>query len=139
MSLLEKIKSDSLTARKARNIVLSGVLTTLYSEASMVGKNDGNRSSTDEEVVKVVKKFLKNASETMNHIKNADSIAYNDLHDECMVYQSYLPKQLTSEELAEKINSLLSSGNNIGQIMKNLKENYAGRYDAKLASQIAKG
>jgi len=44
--LINKIKSDSLEARKARQTDTATLLTTLYSEASMIGKNLGNREST---------------------------------------------------------------------------------------------
>ena len=49
--LINQIKSDALEARKARQTNTATLLTTLYSEASMVGKNDGNRESTDAEVL----------------------------------------------------------------------------------------
>ena len=62
--LIEKIKEDSLRARKDRNTWKANLLTTLYAEASMIGKNKGNRVSTDEETTAVITKFLKNAQET---------------------------------------------------------------------------
>ena len=58
MSMLEQIKGAMFSARKARtDKVLSDLLTTLYSEAAMVGKTKRNGESTDEEVLAVVKKF----------------------------------------------------------------------------------
>ena len=68
MTLLAKLKADSLQARKDGNKVAANLLVTLVSEATMVGKNAGNRDSTDEEVQRVVKKFLDNTIETRNHI-----------------------------------------------------------------------
>ena len=52
--LINQIKSDALIARKARKIDTATLLTTLYSEASMIGKNLGNRESTDQEVLQVI-------------------------------------------------------------------------------------
>ena len=64
--LIEKIKHDQLVARKNRSTVESTLLTTLIGEADMVGKNNGNRDPFDEEVISVVKKFLKGVNETID-------------------------------------------------------------------------
>lgn len=133
--LIDKIKADSLVARKERNTLLSNLLTTLYSEAAMVGKNDGNRETTDVEVVAVVKKFIKNAVEVLKVRNDADTVY------EVRVLESYLPKQLTEEQLVKYISDykFFTPNANVGQIMKYLKEDFSGQYDAKLASQLAKG
>jgi len=64
--LINKIKSDALEARKARKTNTATLLTTLYFEASMVGKNLENRESTDQEVLQVIEKFIKGANEVKN-------------------------------------------------------------------------
>jgi len=62
MSLLQDIKNASLEARKIKS-ELSSFLVTLYAEAAKIGKDSGNRESTDEEVIKILKKFKSNAEE----------------------------------------------------------------------------
>ena len=52
------------------------------------------------------------------------------------VMNEFLPKMLTEDELKEVIKA--SGLNNIGQIMKYLKENYNGLYDGKIASKLIK-
>ncbi|MDR3502995.1 MAG: GatB/YqeY domain-containing protein [Legionella sp.] len=132
MTLLERIKADSVFARKARNPISSALLTTLYSEASMVGKNNGNRLSTDEEVVAVVKKFIKNTEEIL-------SIRPSKVANiEIGILKEYVPTQLTESELRSIIQIVKDDGGNISAVMKYLKQDYAGRYDSKLASQLAK-
>jgi hypothetical protein len=59
MSLIQTIKADQVQARKARSASAS-ILTTLIGEAEMIGKNAGDRESTDEEVIAIIKKFIKN-------------------------------------------------------------------------------
>ena len=49
MSILNTIKNDNVTARKSRDIITSSLLSTLYAEAVNVGKNDGNRETSDKE------------------------------------------------------------------------------------------
>ena len=133
MSLIETIKNDSLNARKARNALKSNLLTTLYSEAGIIGKNNGNRESTDEEVIGVVKKFIKN-TEILLGLHDSE-----ETKTELTYLKEYLPKQLSNYELKNIISGLIDSGNNIGQVMKHLKENYSGLYDGKVASQLVKG
>lgn len=60
---------------------------------------------------------------------------------EIEILSAYKPSQLTDGELQETISNFRAAnpGANIGQIMAHLKANYAGRYDGKRASELAKG
>lgn len=136
MTLLGQIKDDLLKARKAQDRIDVQVLTTLYSEAAMKGKNAGNRESTDEEVISTVKKFIKNAKEMLEHIEDLDDrIKYEDEID---TYENYLPTQLKKGELKRIILQMKEDGDNIGSLMKKLKAKFDGQYDGKEASQIIK-
>ena len=67
MSLLEQIKADQLNARKAKDTVVTNLLTTLIAEASKVSDEDfkkGNTQITDAKVQSTIRKFVKNAEET---------------------------------------------------------------------------
>jgi len=139
MSLLQKIKDDQLVARKEKRVADTALLTTLIGEASMVGKDDGNRESTDAEVMAVIRKFIKNLDEVIS-ITNTESIAYGKAMDEKKFLLSYLPKQLTEYDLTSIVNEHISmtTNTNVGSVMKFLKEFYGGKYDGKLASQVVK-
>jgi hypothetical protein len=147
MSLLQTIKQDQLSARKARDSDTTRILTTLIGEAEMVGKNAGSRESTDEEVRAVVKKFIKNNQELIaagsksdieaNAARNAIAIQEN------VILQGYLPAQLSEDQLNSLIGTLLEKAikpTNQGVIMKGLKEVVAGQYDydGALASKLVK-
>lgn len=129
--LLKKIKADQLAARIAKNSIKTALLTTLIGDAEMVGKN-ASRDTTDDEVVAVIKKFLKNNLEFQKHVTN------DDLTTEQKILESYLPKQLTTDELIEIITN--NFGDELkskkGAIMKFLKENYAGLYDGSVAAKV---
>lgn len=173
--LIEKIKADSIEARKAKETVKANLLVTLLAEVTKVGKDKGNRATTDEEAIAVIKKFLKGVEETLQALDaNLNSVAKNYFavvenaatknlpaeeamagispaanaltvvkdninvaNAEIDILHSYLPKQLTKEELEAIIKNLNTK--NVGEIMKHLKDNYSGVYDGKLASEIAKG
>jgi uncharacterized protein YqeY len=131
MTLMEQIKTAQVTARKT-GAQEASLLTTLLGEAAMVGKN-ANRETTDQEVVAVVKKFVKNIDETITALtsRNQDASAFLM---ERGVLEQYLPLQLT--ELA--LQHIAKGQESMPAFMKFLKENHAGQYDGKLASTVAK-
>ena len=132
MKLLEKIKQDQLQSRKDRTEGKTSLLTTLYSESAMVGKNQ-NRETTDSEVISVIKKFMKNNEEFRKSIdKNEDT--YFRLQLEYSILESYLPKQLTEQEIKDIVHH--QDHETLGDCMKHFKENYSGLYDAKLVKDI---
>jgi len=142
MSLLSQIKKDQLQARKNSKTVEATLLTTLIGEAAMIGKNDGNRETTDEEVVAVIKKFVKNNTELMGYAV-AESVAYMNARDENDFLSQYLPSQMTEDEIRAAVQKRIVTLDEIspklmGSVMKWLKDNYAGQYDGGLASKVVK-
>ena len=143
MSLLITIKNAQLTARKARQSVATSLLTTLYSEAAMVGK-DAGRESTDMEVIATLKKFAKNNAENRGHAGDRrDSDWLDVLCEEQEIIESFLPKQLSDVELTDIMRTIISENGiagpkGMGILMKLLKEQYDGLYDGKQAATISK-
>jgi uncharacterized protein YqeY len=107
-------------------------MTTLLGESAIVGKN-ANRETTDQEVVAVVKKFIKNIDETIEALasRNQTTTSFVAERD---VLEKFLPRQLSEGSLRE----IALHHENMPQFMKHLKDNYAGQYDGKLASTVAK-
>lgn len=142
MSLLEKIKQASVEARKQRDKAAS-FLVTLYSEAAMIGKNAGNRETLDEEVIKVVKKFIKNLDETIEALKTRGDAAAEQIAkalEEKAILEQYLPKMLTEAEIETLIDHALLAGyDNVGKVLGFIKTKVdAAAVDMKFASQVIK-
>lgn len=146
MSLLKSIQERQLQARKQRNgeddAVRIALLTTLLGEAGAVGKNAGNRESTDAEVVAVVKKFCKNIDETLAAV-GADSPKASSLRLERSVLEEFLPKQMAEPELQAVLQGLAvelgaAGPKDMGRLMKELKARYDGQYDGSSASALCK-
>jgi uncharacterized protein YqeY len=137
--ILEKIKADNLTARKAKDKFTSSVLTTLIGEISIVGKNDGNRETTDEECIAKITKFKKGVAETVKVLHSSQGNWPDEYDKELALYEKYLPTLMTEVELQEVIKGIVAKTlkPNIGSVMKELKENYK-HYDGKMASTILK-
>ena len=133
MLLIEKIKSNQISARKARDAFTTTVLTTLLGEAEKIGKDAGNRKTTDEEVVAVVKKFMKNYDE---FLKVADEETKRKIEAEKKILSEYLPAQMSEQQIAEIISAL--NLKDLGSIMKHFNSNFKGQFDGKLVSTVAK-
>lgn len=136
MTLLDKIRADQLQARKENNKTKATVLTTLIGEAAMIGKNAGNRDTTDDETAKVIVKFVKGIVETQNLTRGVNKDKFNELEVEKQILEAYLPKQLTVDELKEIILTNFTEKPNVGAVMAYLKANYNGLYDGKIASGL---
>jgi hypothetical protein len=146
MSLLKKIKADLLTARKNRATFQATALTTLVGEAEMIGKNDGNRETTDDEVLRVIEKFTKNLVASMK-LYEKGSAAFDAALNEHRLLSAYLPDQLTHADLVKLIDSCVdllgvmkedNPQKHMGKVMAELKKDYQGRYDAGEASRLVR-
>ena len=139
--LLDTLKNDALAARKARDAVRSALLTTLVAEAAKVGKDDGNRASTEAEVVAVVKKFIKNTEETLRAVQGKPAEA--QARSELAILKAYLPKQATEEDVRAKVAELVGglsdrSPKQMGIVMAGLNAAFEGNFDKAVASRIVK-
>ena len=128
----------------------------------------GQVEITDEKVIVTIKKFLKGAEETkarldaeftrvMGHgpddgktrTLSEEGRAFMEgivpkmrtTEREIAILNGFLPQQMDEFQLREAIDAFKAANPdaNMGGIMAHLKANYAGLYDGKLASQIAKG
>ena len=137
-ALLEKIRADQVAARKARDTFKATVLTTLLGEASPSGKE----SVTDEQVTKVVQKFLKNLREVIGFTNDIEVQA--KMQSEIFILEQYQPKQLSEQELRSFISTTIAELSDIegprktGMVMKELTAKYKGQFDGKTASAIVK-
>lgn len=129
--LLDDLKRDSLAARKDGRSLVSRLLITVIGEIETQTKRDG-KEATDQLVIATCKKFVANNLETIGLTKKHES----GLLSENQILENYLPQQLTETELRVIIRDL--GAENIGAVMGHLKSNYAGRYDGKSASGIAR-
>lgn len=140
--LIQRLFADMIAARKGNDPVAKSLLVTLYSEAAMVGKNKRNGDTTDDEVVSVIKKFASNVDETIRHLEEISRDSEQQRR-ELDILNSYLPKQMSEGELVQAIRDIVevlgvSGPKAMGAVMAELKKQYSGQYDGKIASNIVK-
>lgn len=138
MTLLQQLKADALTSRKARDTARATALTTLIGELETSAKNTGHEP-TDTEVIAAIKKTLKNINETMKAVTATGGNVTLAMAAEEVLFESYLPKQLNEAELRSVVGAIIVTGaKTMGDIMKALKAQHDGQYDGKLASTVIK-
>lgn len=142
MTILHRIKQAQLQARKDRNTASAASLTTLIGEAEAVGKTDGNRETTDAEVVALIKKFIKNVDAVIAAVQqaNGDTSQYVTERE---LYNSFLPKQMSEDELRTTISGIIAelgatTAKSMGAVMSTLKSRHEGTYPGDAASKIVK-
>jgi uncharacterized protein YqeY len=130
--IINRLRSELFRARKEKNATERDFLTTLLSAVVAVGKDRGNRETTQQEAEAIVKKFLKTNKEFQEILPEDKQEMRLKLKQEEEWLLSYLPRQLSEEKLSEIIKPLLEQSK--GEIMKHLKLHYGNSFDAKATS-----
>lgn len=135
--LIDEIKAANIQAMKDRDqtsrAVLSIVLTK-YKLQEVELKSQGKEIG-DKELLSIIQKVLKELEDEkagylkVNNLERADNIS-----KQMEVISSYLPKQLSEEEIRKIINSL--EDKSVPNVMKHFKMNYAGQVDMSLVNSV---
>ena len=138
MTLKEKINKDYIEAFKAKNTVAKNLLSVIKGEIQTIEKNTGVENLSDEDVTKILNKSVKSLKETIKSLAPIDENGEGIVQAvaELAIVESYLPTQLSVEEIQSKIDALVASGvKNIGMIM---KEFNSLPVDKKVVSELVK-
>jgi len=141
MSKLKEIKEQQLEARKLKLHIRATLLTTLIGEAEMVGKNAGNRETTDAEVLAVIRKFEKNLRENMRIYKERNLIEkMNEALVELLILEGLLPTKIDPAKIASDIRAMNVplEMKSLGAINKALKVAYGERFDGAQVTEVFK-
>ena len=143
MSLSEQIMSDMKEAMKARNKVRLNTVRMIKS-ALMNEKIKAGHDLTAEEELTVLSREKKQREESIEEFTKANR---KDLADETKqeltIVESYLPKQMTQEELNQAVSSAIAEVNaqgksDFGKVMKVLMPKIKGKADGKAASDVVR-
>jgi uncharacterized protein YqeY len=136
MTVIEKLKKESIRLRKDRSPVAASIQFAL-SEIEKIGKNAGNRATTDDEAIRVIQKIVATINENLTH---ADTGRKVHLNYEKTVLESVLPQMATEDEvvdfLQETFGGKLAEIPKKGDIMRALREEFGALVDMKRAGTI---
>lgn len=135
MSVIEKLKTESMNLRKTRNPVAPSILFAL-SEIEKVGKNNGNRDTTEDEAIKVIQKLIATIDENLKvTTDDGRKIAFNF---EKNILSGVLPQMASDDEVRELLKDILGdeTPKNKGVAMKVIRDQYGAKVDMKRAGEI---
>lgn len=145
--LITTIRADALAQRKLSIKKEPGgehaaLLGTLSAEAALIGKNDGGREPTDDEVIGVIRKFVKSIDSNIA-VARTDEERNRFIVDK-RALETYLPQMLEGGHLGDAIKQaandlgLAVEMRNTKLIVNALTEKYPGQIDAGSVARYIK-
>jgi uncharacterized protein len=143
MSLKEQINNDIKTAMKEKNAPLRDALRLLTSAMKQI-EVDERKELSDEDIIKIIQKQVKQRNDAMAQYRDAGR---EDLYEqeaaEAAIFETYLPKQLSDEELESAIKAIIAevgatSMKEIGRVMGTASKTLGATADGKRINECAK-
>jgi uncharacterized protein len=143
MTLKAQISEDMKTAMRAKDSTRLGTIRLL--QAAMKQREVDERIElTDADVIGVIEKMLKQRRDSITAYESANRADLADIEKaEVVVLQTYLPKQLTDEEVAALLEQAVAdtgaeSMKDMGKVMAAIKPLVAGKADMGKISGLIK-
>lgn len=133
------LRKEKMQALKEKDTLKNSVITMLLSGLTYKKKELGHEP-TENDCYDVISKELKQTKEAYDLAKERPEVA-EELAKKIAILEAYMPKQLSIEEVKEKINAQLLTANieltakNKGVIMKTVMAELKGQADGKVISQ----
>ncbi|MDO4598082.1 MAG: GatB/YqeY domain-containing protein [Ligilactobacillus agilis] len=143
MSLLESLQKDMVAAMKAKDKVKLSTVRMLKAAVTNEQINVGHDLTSDEEV-SVLSRELKQRKDSLEEFKAAGrDQAVADLEAEIAVVESYLPEQLSVDEVKAVVEETIkavgaTSKADFGKVMGVLMPKLKGKADGKLVNATVK-
>ncbi|MEW5832244.1 MAG: GatB/YqeY domain-containing protein [Campylobacterota bacterium] len=143
MSLKEQINNDIKTAMKEKDNARRDALRLLSSALKQI-EVDERKELSDDDVIKIIQKQVKQRNEAMSQYREAGR---EDLYEkeaaEAAIFETYLPKQLSDEELETALRSIIAevgaaSMKEIGKVMGAASKTLGAQADGKRINECAK-
>ena len=137
----EKLRNELTAAMKSgdklRTMVLRGVLTEV---SRFEVEKDVRREADEAAIVQILKREKARREETLMFARKG---ARQDLIDqneaELKIIEGYLPAGVSADELRSAIKEEVANGTNqIGPLMKALRDKFGARLDGRMASEMVK-
>ena len=143
MSLREKINQDLKEAMKAKDVKKRDALRLLTSAFKQV-EVDERKELSDDDVIKIIQKQVKSRNDSIEQYKKAqrDDLVAKE-QEEINVYEIYLPKQLSDDELENSLKDIIAkvgaeTMKDMGKVMGMASKELAGKADGKRINECVK-
>ena len=130
-----KMKEKNLNRKNVVQMVRAAILQVEKDKAIEV---------TDEQIVEIIAKEAKKRKDSLaDYQKGGREDLVAQIEEEIAVLEEYLPKQLSKEEVEEKVKAIIqktnaSSMKDMGMVMKEAKQEIGAAADGKMISDVVK-
>lgn len=145
MNLKQRIYADFITAMKAKDEVAKSALSSIKAKITEAEKSSASWEASDDKVLKIVIKAVKQCEESYTIYKNAgrEELAHKEA-SEAAVLRNYLPQPMNDEEIELALREIIQDmsavitnaraleGKSIGEFDKK----YTGRADISKVKEI---
>lgn len=142
MSFLSNLRKDKMNAMKEKDKIKGAVVTNLMSAISLAEK-EAKRELTDAEALEYVQKELKKNEDTLESLPENRVENIEEAKTRINIIKSYLPEQLSEEELAIEIEKIIEveglekSPKSLGTIIPKILAQFPARTDGGQISKVA--
>lgn len=144
MSMELQIQQDIKAAMLAKEKTRLESLRAIKAAILLAKTADGSESISDEAVVKIIQKLVKQRKETAEIYKqqNREELAANELA-EAAAMEVYLPKQLSEAEIEEELKKIIAQvgatgPQDMGKVMGTATKALAGKAEGRIISTLVK-
>lgn len=143
MVLKNQLQADLKSAMKEKNKVKKSTITMIRAAILQVEK-DQKVELLDDQILEIIAKQLKQRRDSLAEFEKAErDDLINQAQEEIKIIESYLPKQLTLDEIKVIVNETIREtgavdAKDMGKVMSALMPKVKGRADGKLVNQVVK-
>lgn len=145
MIIREQINADFITAMKAKDEVAKMALNSIKAAITNAEKNNGTWVATDEEIIKIINKAIKQREESikMYDLANRPELALKETK-EVQVLRNYMPAQMSEQEITLALKEILQDFSVtiknpqalVGKTIGEFNKKYQGRADIGTVKMI---
>ena len=139
--LLLQLRKDNMKAMKEHDTLTKGVLSLVISAIALAEKEAGHTLEKNDELA-YIQREIKQTNETIESIPENREDLKEEAQKKLELLSSYLPKQLTEEEIHQIIEGILQEKGleplkrNQGPVMREILDKYKGQTDGKTVNRI---
>ena len=141
--LKEKLLEDLKESMKEKNVIRKNVVQMVRAAILQIEK-DKKIEVSDSQIVEIIAQEAKKRKDALeDYQKSGREDLIEQMNQEIKILNEYLPKQLTEEELTQKMQEIITelgatSIKDIGAVMKKAKETIGAAANGKAINEVAK-
>ena len=139
--LLLQLRRDNMKAMKEHDTLTKGVLSLVIAAITLAEKEAGHTLEKNDELA-YIQREMKQTNETIESIPESREDLKEEAQKKLVLLSSYLPKQLSEEEIHQIIEQILQEKGleplkrNQGPVMREILDKYKGQTDGKTVNRI---